>query len=99
MSGSTASQDWFRGFGSLALGSRLRRLSDRFMRDGRAIYEEHDVPFEPRWFPVFVALADHGPAGVRELAQGLGFTHAAIRQVADGLGAAALIGPAAAQRD
>jgi ribosomal protein S18 acetylase RimI-like enzyme/DNA-binding MarR family transcriptional regulator len=88
---STAGQDWFRGFGPLALGSRLRRLSDRMMSDGRAIYEEHGVAFEPRWFPVFRALAEHGPAGVRELAQGLGYTHAAISQVADGLEGAELI--------
>jgi len=56
----------------------------------RTIYEEHGVGFEPRWFPVFMLLCERGPASVRELAQALGVTHAAVSQVADGLEEAGL---------
>lgn len=65
----------------LALASRLKRLSDLLMRDVAAIYEDLDVDFMPRWFPVFQALGDGSARGVTETAQMLGLTHPAVNQV------------------
>ena len=39
--------------GELALGSRLKRLSDRVMKDGKALYARNNIDFEPTCFPVF----------------------------------------------
>ena len=64
-----------------ALGTRLRRLSERIDREVQDIYRAAGVDFEPRWYPVFVALRDGGPATVGELAQHIGVTHAAVSQV------------------
>ena len=77
--------------GSLALGSRLRRLSDELMSDGAQIYKLADVPFKPLWFPIFAALRETGPLGMKELSERLGVTHAAISQVAAELEGAGLI--------
>ena len=66
----------------LALGSRLRRLSDRIMSSGAAIYRAQEVDFEPRWFPLFRLLADKGELTVGECARSLELTHAAISQTA-----------------
>jgi len=72
-------------------GSRLRRLIDRLDRDVQALYREAGVAFEPRWFSVFDALRDGGPATVGDLAQRLGVTHAAVSQVRSALQAEGLI--------
>lgn len=74
--------DFIQELGLLALGSRLRRLSDRIMSSGITIYRVNDVDFEPRWFPVFRVLADRGQMTVGECAQALGLTHAAVSQTA-----------------
>lgn len=79
---SPASTDFLGALGLLALGSRLRRISDRIMANGADIYREAGVDFEPRWFPVFRFLADHELASVGEIARGIGFTHAAVSQTA-----------------
>lgn len=73
--------DLFNQLGELALGSRLKRLSDRIMRDGARIYQSNDIGFEPKWFPVYYMLSQKAPLGVTELSQDLGVSHAAVSQV------------------
>ncbi len=73
--------DVFNHLGELALGSRLKRLSDQIMRDGSKVYRDNDVDFEPRWFPVFYTLSKKAPRGVTEIARDLGITHASVSQV------------------
>ena len=84
-------ESFFEQTGSLALGSRLRRLSDELMSDVAQIYKVAGVPFKPLWFPVFASLRESGPQGMKELGEKLGVTHAAISQVASELEAARLI--------
>ena len=73
--------DVFNHLGELALGSRLKRLSDQIMRDGVKIYKDSGIDFEPRWFPVFYTLSNSSPKGVTEVAADLGVSHAAVSQV------------------
>ena len=73
--------DIFNQLGELALGSRLKRLSDQIMRDGTKIYKDSGIEFEPRWFPVFYTLSKVSPSGVTEIANDLGVSHAAVSQV------------------
>lgn len=80
----------------LALGSRLRRLSDRIMGSGQEIYRATELDFEPRWFPVYRLLADHGPLNVGQCARRLGLTHAAVSQTASAMGRRGII---ASRRD
>lgn len=42
--------------GSLALGSRLRRVSDPLMYGTGKLYKSLSIDFEPRWFPVYTTL-------------------------------------------
>ncbi|MBL4633703.1 MAG: bifunctional helix-turn-helix transcriptional regulator/GNAT family N-acetyltransferase [Kofleriaceae bacterium] len=74
--------DFVRELGVLALGSRLRRLSDRIMASGQQVYRMTEIDFEPRWFPVYRLLADHGAQTVGDCARQLGLTHAAVSQTA-----------------
>ena len=66
--------------GELALGSRLRRLSDYIMKEGKEVYQANDVDFEPRWFPIFYLLSREKSLSVVEIAERLGITHSAVSQ-------------------
>jgi 2-hydroxychromene-2-carboxylate isomerase len=68
--------------GELALASRLKRLSERLMRDVSRVYRELDEPFEARWFPLLRALLEESPQGVTQVARALGLTHPAVNQLA-----------------
>ncbi len=74
--------DLIHHLGSLALGSRLKRLSDRFMVEAAAIYAEQDASFEPRWFPLYSVLRETGPMTTGEAAKALRLSHAAVSQIA-----------------
>lgn len=74
--------DLLADLGELALASRLRRLSDRLLRDVSRLYGDLDVPFEARWFPLLQALRRQSPQTVTGLARALGLTHPAVTALA-----------------
>ena len=75
-------KDTIKELGALAFASRLKRLSDRLARDISRVYEEHQVQFEARWFPVAYLLSQKSPLSVTEIAEQLKFTHPAVNQIA-----------------
>lgn len=77
--------DLIKELGPLALGSRLRRLSERLMRDVTRVYDAQQVEFEPRWFAVTYLLNQEGTMNVTAIARALGLTHPAINQIADAM--------------
>jgi len=93
------STDYLDELGSLALGSRLKRLSERLIQETTIIYKAYGLKFEPRWFPVFSYLVQHGPASVTELAIATGVTHPAVNQIASELSDHGLIRSQADERD
>lgn len=76
------STDVIKGLGNLVLGTRLKRLSDRLMRDVSLMYRDHNLYFEARWFTTVYALSRHPRRSITELAADIGLTHAAINQIA-----------------
>lgn len=86
-------RDYLETLGYLALGSRLRRLSDRLAQEVSAIYEEGNFDFQPRWFPVFrcVAAAGKTGLGITDIAEAVGITHPAVNQLEQELSAHGLI--------
>jgi ribosomal protein S18 acetylase RimI-like enzyme len=85
--------------GELALASRLKRLSERLMRDVSRVYKELDEPFEARWFPLLRALLEESPQGVTQVARALGLTHPAVNQLAGEMARAGLLLAARDRRD
>lgn len=75
-------KDTIKELGALAFASRLKRLSDRLARDISRVYEEHQLQFEARWFPVAYLLSQKSPLSVTEIADRLQFTHPAVNQIA-----------------
>ena len=64
--------------GALAIGARMRRLTDTFAKDVMQIYEENDLDFEPKYFALFYLVAERKSIGIMEAAQELSFTHPAV---------------------
>ena len=63
----------------------MRRVAENISQDVAEIYRQHDVQFEPKWFPVFRLLAEQSPITATEIADQLGVTHSAINQIAQEL--------------
>ena len=74
--------DRMRQFGSLSLGSRLRRLSDRLVDDVNQLYQSQGIDLNPTFFPLFNLLCQQGAMTVTEAAEQLGVTHPAISKIA-----------------
>ncbi|NJN33368.1 MAG: bifunctional helix-turn-helix transcriptional regulator/GNAT family N-acetyltransferase [Saprospiraceae bacterium] len=71
--------DIIKHLGGVALGSRLKRLSERLAKDAAALYKKNGLDFEPRWFPTFYALhQSQHPLSITALSETTGFTHPAI---------------------
>lgn len=67
--------------GTLILGTRLKRISQRFQQDIRKIYKLHNVEFEISWFPIFYLLNENKSVTISELSQKLAVSHPAVIQV------------------
>lgn len=83
--------DFVQQLGLIALGSRLRRLSDQMMSSVVEVYKDRGSDFEPRWFPLYRLLAELGPKSVGEAAAAIGVSHAAISQTARAMTTAGLL--------
>ncbi len=67
--------------GVLAIGSRIKNLTELMMRDVSKIYREYNVDFEPRWFTFFQLILSRKEVSVTEIATELNQTHPAVVQV------------------
>lgn len=67
--------------GKLAIGSRLRSLTDRITDDAAQIYRMYGVDFKPKWFPVFFVLSHDGAAAVTQIARRIGQSHPSVSNI------------------
>lgn len=74
--------DLIRQLGELAIGSRLKRLSDYILGNGVDIYKLYGIDFNPHWFPIYYALTKNEKMGIMELATELQMSHPAIIKLA-----------------
>jgi len=65
----------------LALGTRLKRLSDRLFADVDDAYRDLGFDVQGRWFGLLYLLLHNGPMGVSALADEMGQTHSAVSQL------------------
>jgi DNA-binding MarR family transcriptional regulator/N-acetylglutamate synthase-like GNAT family acetyltransferase len=73
--------DFYSKAGKVALGSRLRRLSERLTEDAAKIYALYEVALDPKWFPVFYVLSHQAEASITEIAQIIGHSHPSVSQI------------------
>ena len=73
--------DFYEKTGKMALGSRLRRLSEAVTEQAAAIYDLYQVDLQPKWFPVFYALSEGGEKSITDIAREIGHTHPSVSQI------------------
>ena len=73
--------DFYRHVGVLIFGSRLKRLSEKFLFDVGKVYKSLDIDFEPSWFPIFYLLNKNREMSAAEMAEELAITHQAVSQL------------------
>ena len=67
--------------GLLILGTRLKRISDRFLNEVSKIYMKQNIRFETAWFPVLFLLNSKGSMSLTEISNELEVSHSAISQM------------------
>jgi ribosomal protein S18 acetylase RimI-like enzyme/DNA-binding transcriptional ArsR family regulator len=87
--------EYVSGLGLVALGSRMRALSDQFYDMADDLYRREGIELQSRWMPVLRLLHDRGPRTVGEIAEAIGQTHSAVSQLAKKLVQAGLLQPVA----
>jgi DNA-binding MarR family transcriptional regulator/GNAT superfamily N-acetyltransferase len=73
--------NFFNRTGKMALGSRLRRLSDLITEDAANIYKLYENDLQPRWFPVFYVLAERDNQTITEIAKQIDHSHVSVVQI------------------
>jgi ribosomal protein S18 acetylase RimI-like enzyme len=77
--------DYIAHLGLVALGSRMRAVSDRLYATADEVYRLSGLDLQGRWLPLLRILHDRGPQTVGEIADAVGQTHSAVSQLADRL--------------
>jgi DNA-binding MarR family transcriptional regulator/GNAT superfamily N-acetyltransferase len=77
--------------GELALGTRLKLLSDVLYEAADTVYAQCDAGIESRWFVYLKLLDDRGAQSVTDIARAVGTTQPAVSQLAPKLQARGLI--------
>jgi len=73
--------NFFEEIGKVALGSRLRMLTDKVTEDAAQIYKLYDIDMQPKWFPVFYALTREREKTITELAKAIGHSHPSVSKI------------------
>ena len=82
----------FDKIGEMALGSRLRALSDTITEDAERLYECYDVALKPKWFPVFYFLSDQEQAkSITSIAEHIGHSHPSVIKIVREMSKAGLV--------
>ena len=72
---------FFNNVGKLALGSRLRMLSESMVEDAKKIYELYEVALKPKWWPVFYVLSKNEIKSVTAIAKEIKHSHPSVSKI------------------
>jgi len=73
--------NFFDTTGKMALGSRLRLLTERITADAAELYKLYGVGLQPKWFPVFYVLSNHELKTITEIAKEIGHSHPSVSKI------------------
>src|SRR5882757_3604142 len=73
--------DFYNKTGKKAIGSRLRGLSELVTQQSAKIYELYNNDLQPKWFPVFFALAEGSGKSITEIAAEIGHSHPSVSTI------------------
>lgn len=73
--------DFYAQVGKMALGSRLRRLSEKLTEQAGRVYALYEIDMQPKWFPVFYALSAGDEKSITQIAQEIGHSHPSVSMI------------------
>jgi DNA-binding MarR family transcriptional regulator/N-acetylglutamate synthase-like GNAT family acetyltransferase len=73
--------EFYNKVGKIALGSRLRRLSEKLTEQAGEVYKVYDIEMNPKWFPVFYALAAGEDKSIMQIAQEISHSHPSVSTI------------------
>jgi DNA-binding MarR family transcriptional regulator/GNAT superfamily N-acetyltransferase len=73
--------DFINQAGKMALGSRLRRLSERITADAAHVYKLYNIDLQPKWFPVFYVLSEGQEKTITAIAEEIGHSHPSVSKM------------------
>jgi DNA-binding MarR family transcriptional regulator len=73
--------DFFNKVGKMAIGSRLRMLTEKITEDAACIYKLYDVDLQPKWFPVFYVLSKGEEKTITAIAKEIGHSHPSVSKI------------------
>lgn len=91
--------DFFEKTGKMAIGSRLRILTDRITADDSLIYEAYRVDTKPKWFPVILMLSDGETKTITGIAKEIGHSHPSVSNIVKEMTAKGLVREVADKTD
>ncbi|PST82083.1 MarR family transcriptional regulator [Pedobacter yulinensis] len=80
----------FEQLGRIALGSRLRMLTETITRDSARIYAQYGIDLHPKWFPVFYVLSQQDSLTITAAARAIGHSHPSVSKIVREMKAAGL---------
>jgi DNA-binding MarR family transcriptional regulator/GNAT superfamily N-acetyltransferase len=73
--------EFFNRVGKVAIGSRLRMLTEKVTSDATDIYSLYDVELQPKWFPVFYVLSQGEEKTITSIAKEIGHSHPSVSKI------------------
>jgi DNA-binding MarR family transcriptional regulator/GNAT superfamily N-acetyltransferase len=73
--------EFFNKVGKMAIGSRLRMLTETISEDAAQIYKLYDIDFQPKWFPVFYTLQNGEELTITSIAKEIGHSHPSVSKI------------------
>jgi ribosomal protein S18 acetylase RimI-like enzyme len=70
--------DFLSELGLNAIVTRLKRVSDAMLHDGKRMYKQLEMDIEPNWFAVFKLLKRRGAMSVTEIADAIRLSHPSV---------------------
>jgi len=73
--------NFFDNVGPMAIGSRLRMLTEKITEDAANIYRLYDIDMQPKWFPVFYVLSAGEDKTITAIAREIGHSHPSVSKI------------------
>lgn len=73
--------EFFDKVGKVAIGSRLRMLTEKITEDAAGIYKLYDIDLQPKWFPVFYILSQGEEKTITSIAKEIGHSHPSVSKI------------------
>lgn len=71
----------FDRLGRMAIGTRVRFMSDLITSDAARIYKLYGIDMNPKWFPVFYILTQEKEKTITAIAEAIGHSHVSVSKI------------------